>query len=134
MFMAAGGRTEPLANPTRARFEVPLMRRIGFALLLGALAALAATPALAAKPDAFCGNAASGWHTVTLAEWLDATEDAGLDIPEADEQAFMDGLAAAWDGNSDGLVCMKPFQPTLTPAFDPWFFNAKDNTAAAGGS
>lgn len=110
------------------------MRRIGFALILGTIAALAATPALAAKPDASCGSAASGWHTVTLAEWLQATEDAGLEIPEADEQAFLDGLAAAWDKNDDGLVCMKPFQPTLTPAFDPWFFNAKDNTAAAGAS
>ncbi len=110
------------------------MRRLGIALLLGALAALATSPVLAAKPDASCGSAASGWHTVTLAEWLQATEDAGLDIPEADEQAFMDGLAAAWDKNDDGLVCMKFFQPTLTPAVDPWFFNAKDNTAKAGAS
>ncbi|MCA1569638.1 MAG: hypothetical protein LC798_04810 [Chloroflexi bacterium] len=69
---------------------------------------------------------------MTLQEWLQATEDAGFDVPAEEEQAFLDGLAAAWDKNDDGLVCMKPFQPTLTPAFDPWFFNAKDNTSAAG--
>jgi len=109
------------------------MRRVGPAFVLAALAALLVTPAaLGAKPDAGCGNAASGWEAVTLQEWLEATEEAGLDIPAAEEPAFLEGLAAAWDKNDDGWVCMKFFQPTLTPAFDPWFFNAKDNTSAAG--
>ena len=129
---AARSRVESLAKPTRWRIEVPIVRRFSLAFIAAALMAMVAVPAGAAKPDAGCGSAASQWEVVTLQDWLDATEDAGMDIPEADEPAFLAGLAAAWDKNDDGLVCMKPFQPTQTPAFDPWFFNAKDNTSAAG--
>ncbi len=130
--MAAGGRTEPLANPTRSEFEVPIVRRIYLAFVAAGLLAMAALPVAAGRPDAGCGSASSRWAVVTLQDWLDATEEAGFDVPEADEPAFLADLAAAIDKNDDGLVCMKPFQPTQTPAFDPWFFNAKDNTSAAG--
>jgi len=108
------------------------MRPVIPSLFLAAMLIVVATPALAAKPDAGCGSVPSGWHVVTLQEWLEATEAAGLDIPAQDEQAFRDGLAAKSDKNDDGLVCMKLFQPTLTGNTDPWFFNGKDNTAAAG--
>jgi hypothetical protein len=108
------------------------VRRFFTAVFAAALMALVAAPVGAARPDAGCGSTASQWEVVTLQQWLDATEAAGLDVPTADEPAFLAGLKAAWDKNDDDLVCMKPFQPTQTPAFDPWFFNAKDNTSAAG--
>jgi hypothetical protein len=48
---AARSRAEPLANPTRRRCEVPIMRRVLGAILLAALAlALTAQLAMAAKP------------------------------------------------------------------------------------
>jgi hypothetical protein len=49
MFMAAGGRTEPLANPTRLGYEVPSMRRTILPMALGGLLTIAiAIPAAGA--------------------------------------------------------------------------------------
>ena len=57
--MAAEGRTEPLANPTRSRIEVPLMhrvvRRLAIAFSLATLViALGASATLALSPNAGC--------------------------------------------------------------------------------
>ena len=93
---------------------------------------MAALPVTAAPPNDGCGAARSGWHAVTYAEWIEATEEAeGAPLPPEVEQEILATLEAVYDRNGDGLVCQKHFQPTLTPAFPPGFFNIKDNTSAA---
>ena len=109
------------------------MRRLCVALVLGALAAMAALPVMAAPPNDGCGAEASGWDAVTFDEWIAATEEAeGAPLPPEVADEIRAVLAAVYDKNDDLLVCQKHFQPTLTPAFPPGFFNIKDNTSAAG--
>ena len=108
------------------------MRRFQLALLLSLAAAVLATPAAAARPSASCGADASGWHAVTLDEWVTTTEEAtGVDMTPEEEQALKDYLTAVLDKNADEILCMKDFQPVTTssPQWDPGMFNAKDNTA-----
>jgi hypothetical protein len=109
------------------------MRRLILAVILGALSALLATPVVAAPPNDGCGPVASGWHAVTFAQWIEATEGAeGAPLPPDVEAEILATLAEVYDDvNPDGLVCQKFLQATLTPAFPPGFFNIKDNTSAA---
>ena len=134
-FMAAGGRIEPLANPTR-QYEVPTMpRRLVSTLACRAAARLDQTAvALAAKPHQRVSRRSLGYFLVDVDGWWDITVDgfeiAGIPVYEEDGETFTDefndfgaafglvdgaGLEAfvrgpQWDAfnkNETPFVCMK---------------------------
>ena len=73
--MAAGGRIEPLANPNRARYEVPAMpRRVIVSTLAAALLLVSsASLALAEKPNHGCPAEPSGYFLVDVDGWWENT-------------------------------------------------------------
>ena len=134
IFMAAGGRTEPLANPTRSEFEVPSpMRSLSSSfVLVGVLTLGTATAALAAPPHSGCPTGPSGvggstigaWQPMTLAELRLAIAATGGDPAQAD------GEFARNDRNGDGTVCtMTQVLPNDASGDDTWFVS-RDNIAA----
>ena len=155
--MAAGGRTEPLAKPNRARYEVPTMPRrfivstLAAALLLVSSAAVA----LAAKPSNGCPADSSGYFLVDIDGWWENTvlgfEIAGIPVYEDDGETFtaefnefsaafglVDGAGLEafvrgpqWDAfnkNETPFVCMKA-RP-VTPGNPGYLFNGVDDQAA----
>jgi hypothetical protein len=133
------------------------MRRFfGVLTASAALVAVAAAPALAARPDAGCPGGGSNYVLVGQQVWWDETvagfEAEGIPVyvggdPNNGFTAAFDAFAAAagfgdgqglydfvwidqWaaiDKNDDLLVCMKP-RP-ITPGNPAYFFNGVDNTA-----
>ena len=57
--------------------------------------AMLAVPVAAVKPSGACGAEASGWHVVTIQEWLEATEEVLGELPEAEQDEIVDGLIAS---------------------------------------
>ena len=132
------------------------MHRI-VALLL-AMAALVAVPAVvAARPEAGCPNAASGYSIVNQQTWWDRTvagfEAEGIHVyvggnpangftaefnAFAADYGLVDGQGlydfvwvTQWigiDKNGDLLVCMK--DRPVTPGNPAYYFNGVDNTAS----
>ena len=155
-FMAAGGRTEPLANPARAEREVPLMRRVTVSIFAAALLlVLSATVAVAAKPTHTCPAAPSGYFLVNSDGWWETTvegfEVAGIQVYEGDGVTFtaafnefsaafglVDGAGLEafvrgpqWDAfnkNETAFVCMK-WRP-VTPGNPGYLFNGVDDQAS----
>jgi hypothetical protein len=133
------------------------MRRfIGVLMATAALVAITAVPALAARPDAECPAAASGYLIVGQQEWWDRTVDGfiseGIEVYVGGDPAngFTEefdafATAAGFDGaqglydfvwvdqwmaidkNDDLMVCMK--SRPITPGNPAYFFNGVDNTA-----
>ncbi len=114
--MAAGGRTELLANPTRAAIERTAMRRalVPFALI----AALAmASPAMAAPTRD--GGCPGPYEPATYAEFA-------LEFPELLEAFGAEAFGAAlagFDNNSNGIVCWKDF-PSVAKVYTTFLFHA----------
>ena len=97
--MAAGGRTEPLANPTRACREVPTHAPSH------SLDARRDLPdrriqriALGAKPTNSCPSSTSGYFLVDVDGWWDVTVDGfeaeGIPVYESDGVTYTDEFNA----------------------------------------
>jgi len=110
--------------------SVKVQLSLAMLLLAGlALPLFAASPADAAKPQAFCGDPSSGWELIDFDEWWDRTVAAGLPLDIFTREDVEAGLEAL-DKNDDSMVCWKFLQATAVGAIPPYFFNGKDNTAA----
>jgi hypothetical protein len=159
--MAAGGRTEPLANPTRRASEVPAMQRLTLPVAAAALLlAATASVAIGAKPSNGCPPETSGYFLVDRDRWWDETvagfEAEGIPVYEADGTTFtaefnafaadfglVDGAGleafvrgAQWDAfdhNQNGLTCMKPRHSSPGVGNPAYFFNGVDDQSASHG-
>jgi hypothetical protein len=104
------------------------MRRV-LAPFLAALLVLAlAAPALGAKPIGGCPPV-PGWALIDGETFYQMSLDNGFPPLEGEElEAWFAGFLAL-DGNGDGKLCYKHFQPTRTPAFPDYYWNVVDNVS-----
>jgi hypothetical protein len=102
---------------------------------------------MAAKPVRGCPPAASGFEPVDAEQLWDRTvagftaegltlEEAaamfGFESVEAMQEAFTAGAFGKFDGNANGVICLKDLPHT--PGIPAYVFNGADDTANAPGS